>query len=203
MISTRKFLIGGAAVAASTALVFSGTAAAFAHDNGQNRGGSKGGGAFTSLVEDGTITSAQADSIKEALHAQRDETRDERKAEMEAARDAALASLVSAGTLTQAQADAISAADRGGMRELVQNGTVDREDLRAIKDALKDAKPADRDAKRAEMEAERAAVLSDLVSNGTITQAQADAVASAIDTAHAQKSENRGERGKRGGGMRR
>lgn len=70
---------------------------------------------FAALVEDGTLTQAQADAIAEALRAARESGRlpvpggGDREAKAAAMREV-LADLVSDGTITQAQADAVIAA---------------------------------------------------------------------------------------------
>ncbi len=99
------------------AVAFTGAAAAQAHDNGAGK--TRGGNPLSALVAAGTISSADAESVTNALTAGRDANKTEHQTEMKAARDAALASLVKAGTLTQSQADAIKAAlesapQRGG-----------------------------------------------------------------------------------------
>ena len=71
------------------------------------------------LVRNGTLSMTDVMAIRDSLMAGRDESKTEHRAEMKAARDAALASLVKAGTLTQSQADAITSAldaapQRGG-----------------------------------------------------------------------------------------
>ena len=100
--------------------------------------------------------------------------------------------------MTQSQADAIAAAGKRGMRDLVRDGTIDRDDLQALKAALQDYRAENRDAKKAEREAARDAVLAGLVSDGTLTQSQADAIATAIDARIAEKGDQRGNKGKRG-----
>ncbi|MEC8504128.1 MAG: hypothetical protein VXY57_01235, partial [Actinomycetota bacterium] len=119
-------------------------------------------------------------------------------AKRKAARASILAGLVSDGTLTQSQADAIAAAGKRGMRDLVRDGTIDRDDLQALKAALQDYRAENRDAKKAEREAARDAVLAGLVSDGTLTQSQADAIATAIDARIAEQGDQRGKKGKRG-----
>ncbi|MEI8261897.1 MAG: hypothetical protein WCG77_10400, partial [Actinomycetes bacterium] len=65
--------------------------------------GGPNGGPVGSLVQNGTITRAQADAVKTALEA------------LKAGKTDKLASLVSNGTITQAQADAIKAAGKGSV----------------------------------------------------------------------------------------
>ena len=84
------------------------------------------------------------------------------------------------------------------MRDIVSDGTIDRDDLQALKAALQDYRAENRDAKKAEREAARDAVLAGLVSDGTLTQSQADAIATAIDARIAEKGDQRGKRGKHG-----
>lgn len=189
----RTITLATVALGASAALLVGGATAASAHDRGD---GSASRGPLSTLVTDGTLTTAQVTAIHEALKADRGTDREARQAEMQAARDAALTDLVSKGTLTKAQADAIKAADRGGMRELIADGTITRDDLVAVHDALE----ADREASRAEHEAERKAdrdaALAALVAKGTLTKAQADAVTAALDAAPAKGG--KGSHGKGG-----
>jgi hypothetical protein len=63
---------------------------------------------------------------------------------------------------------------------------------------MQDYRAENRDAKKAEREAARDAVLAGLVSDGTLTQSQADAIATAIDARIAEKGDQRGKKGKRG-----
>ena len=104
--------------------------------SGSTASGSMTRGPLSSLVADGTLTAAQATAVHTALHAQRDADHADHEAERTQARDAALASLVAKGTLTQAKADAIKAADRGGLRELLADGTVPKAGLQAVHGAL-------------------------------------------------------------------
>jgi len=199
MSKTRVIIKSGAAVAAAAALILGGTSAAAAHDGAGKSGGR--GSALTELVTAGTLTQTQVNAVKDALQEQRSADKEANKARHAAERDAVLSDLVANGTLTQAQADAIKAADRRGMRELVENGTLDRADLQAVRQALRaNHDDADRTAKKAERDAARDAVLSGLVSDGTLTQSQADAVATAIESHQGEKSGKRGKRGNRGGG---
>lgn len=169
---TRRMAIGITAVATSAGLVLAGATTAQAHDRGN--------GPLSSLVTNGTLTSTELTAVKDALTAVHEAGRAEHEADKKAALDAALSSLVTAGTLTQAQANAISAADRRGMRDLVANGTVTREQLRALHDELESSRDESRDDHRAEMQADVAAALASLVTKGTLTQAKADAVKTAL-----------------------
>jgi len=195
MNKTRVIVAGASAIAVATALVGVGTVASADDASGASKGK---GGVLSQLEDNGTLTSDEVTAVKDALRAQRTENRAEKKAEREAARSSILAGLVSEGTLTQSQADAIAAAGKRGMRDLVRNGTIDRDDLQALKAALQDYRAENRDAKKAEREAARDAVLARLVSDGTLTQSQADAIATAIDTRIGERGDQRGKKGKRG-----
>jgi len=195
MNKTRVIVAGASAIAVATALVGVGTVASADDASGASKGK---GGVLSQLEDDGTLTSDEMTAVKDALRAQRTENRAEKKAEREAARSSILAGLVSEGTLTQSQADAIAAAGKRGMRDLVRDGTIDRDDLQALKAALQDYRAENRDAKKAERVAARDAVLDRLVSDGTLTQSQADAIATAIDTRIAERGDQRGKKGKRG-----
>jgi hypothetical protein len=118
-------------------------------------------------------------------------------AEIVAAAHAALERLVSAGTITQAQADAVQAQVEAGSvdpQTLVANGTVSDAQMRAIDEALGQVKRSFADANGAgkptsstpepapaEVVAAIHTALERLVSAGTITQAQADAVQAQIE----------------------
>ena len=195
MNKTRVIVAGASAIAVATALVGVGTVASADDASGASKGK---GGVLSQLEDDGTLTSDEVTAVKDALRAQRTENRAEKEAEREAARASILAGLVSEGTLTQSQADAIAAAGKRGMRDLVRDGTIDRDDLQALKAALQDYRAESRDAKKAEREAARDAVLAGLVSDGTLTQSQSDAIATAIDARIAEKGDQRGKKGKRG-----
>ncbi|MDA2988595.1 MAG: hypothetical protein O2815_05890 [Actinomycetota bacterium] len=69
--------------------------------------------------------------------------------------------------------------DGGALISLVEDGTLTESDVDAIRDALKAAHDGDKEAHRAERAAAKAEILADLVANGTLTQAQADAISSA------------------------
>ena len=195
MNKTRVIVAGASAIAVATALVGVGTVASADDASGASKGK---GGVLSQLEDDGTLTSDEVTAVKDALRAQRTENRAEKEAKREAARASILAGLVSGGTLTQSQADAIAAAGKRGMRDLVRDGTIDRDDLLALKAALQDYRAENRDAKKAEREAARDAVLAGLVSDGTLTQSQAAAIATAIDARIAEKGAQRGKKGKRG-----
>lgn len=188
MRTSRKITLGAAAVAAAAALAIGGTVAASAHDGaGKGRGEGVKTGFLASLVTDGTLTQTQVDAITESFTAVRDQNRSGMQAEREQARDAALAALVANGTLNQAQADAIAGADRRAMRDLMVNGILDRDVMQAVRDALRSSHTGDREAKQVEMEQARDAALAALVTDGTLTQAQADAVSSAVESAHSER----------------
>ena len=160
------------------AIALGGTNAAMAHDNGQ-----RGGGPLKSLVTDGTLTSAQVTAISTALQEDREANRAEHQAEMEQARKDAIAALIAKGTITKAQGDAILAADKGGMRDLLANGTITQSTLTAVRDALHADMEADRTAHQAEMKAERDKAIDALVTAGTLTAAEATSVKTALDSA--------------------
>jgi len=197
---TRKFAITGAAIASAAALAIGGSVAASADDgDGKQHGKDGKGGALTSLVADGTLTESDVTAIRDAMKAAHEGDKEARQAERAAAKAEILADLVADGTLTQAQADAISSAEKGGMSELIANGTIDREDVQALKAAMREGSAGDRAAKQAERAAERDAVLDALVADGTLTQSQADAVESAIAAKQAQQGERgKGKQGKWG-----
>lgn len=122
---------------------------------GKGQGKREKGGKSNPLVTDGTITQEQANSVRTAIEAAR-----------ESAQETVLGQLVSDGIITQSQADAFG--DKKAVRALIQSGDIDAETVSAVKDAF-----------AAAMES-RDQIMSDtlasLVSAGTITQAQADAI---------------------------
>ena len=130
-----------------------------------------GNSSLSSLVTAGTLSQSQATSVKAAMVA----AHDANKAARDGVEPSALRGLVSAGTLTQAQSDAIAAADgREGMRTLVRSGVITRELAQQVKTTVKTAMVSV--VKKPE------AVLASLVSAGTITQSQADAIQAARPT---------------------
>jgi Spy/CpxP family protein refolding chaperone len=195
MKKTRVIVAGASAIAVATALVGVGTVASADDASGASKGK---GGVLSQLKDDGTLTSEELTAVKDALREQRTENRAEKQTEREAARASTLAGLVSDGTLTQSQADAIVAAGKRGLRDLVRGGTVDRDDVQALRAAMQDFRAENRGEKKAEREAARDAVLAGLVSDGTLTQSQADTIATAIDARIAEKGDERGKKGKRG-----
>ena len=162
----KKNLVTGVAIGASSiALLIASTGAAQAtHPSSGGSTASEGtrGGAVSSLVTNGTLTQAQATAVRYEMHEAH-----------EAQEDAALAATVTAGTITQAQADAFKAAagNKSAMRTLIADGVFTREQAKALRTSLKATLAAGRDA-------QIDAVLSELVSKSTITQAQADAIKS-------------------------
>ncbi len=199
MKTTRRITLGLVSAGAATALVLGGAAAALADDGGRGHSGSR--GPLAALVADGTLTTTQLRAIHDALEAARDTDREDHHARMEADLAAVLADLVAKGTLTKAKADAIADADRGGLRALVAAGTVTRADLKAVHDALEPVREASHAEHEAERDAARSTVLAGLVTKGTLTQAEADAVATALESAPARGMGHggRGDRGGRGG----
>jgi competence protein ComGC len=129
--------------------------------------GGPNGGPVGSLIQNGTITRAQADAVKTALEA------------LKVGKTDKPASLVSNGTITQAQADAIKAAGKGSVPTLVSNGTITQSQAAALKAACEAAYAA--------QEAARDAALNGLVSSGTLTSSQADAINTAIEAKHEAK----------------
>lgn len=160
----KKNLVTGVAIGASSiALLIASTGVAQAthsSSGGSTTSGGTRGGAVSSLVTNGTLTQAQSTAVRDAM-----------RAAQEAQKDAALAATVTAGTITQAQADAFKAAagNKSAMRTLITNGVFTLEQAQALRTSLKATLAAGRDA-------QIDAVLSDLVSKSTITQAQADAI---------------------------
>ncbi len=177
MKNTSKWITGAAISAGSFALVIGSVGVAQAHNaqGGSGPDGGKRGGPQSSLIADGTITQAQADSIRTALKDAHDSTE-----------AGVLAQLVQNGTLTQTQADSIAAAESPrGKGELLKDSIVSQAQLQALRTAMQEA-----------MEAGKGRVLQDLVADGTITQSQADAIAEA----KAQVGKGKGAKGMKGQG---
>ena len=166
----------GAGVAALTvgALAGVGNAVGPADKEGGKDGGK---GPVAALVTEGTLTSEQVTSVKEALMTAREATKADH-----------LKTLVAAGTITQSQADALS--NRGGIKDLVKSGDMTREEAKALYEAVKGADKPDMDSKFA-------SVMSALVADGTITSAQADAITAAKPAEG--KRGSKGGHGKKGG----
>jgi competence protein ComGC len=122
---------------------------------GKGRGDKGQGGRTNPLVTDGTITQEQANSVRTALEAARD-----------AAQETVLSQLVSDGIITQSQADSFG--DKKAVRALIESGEIDTDTADAVRDAFSAAMQS-RDQVMSD-------TLASLVSAGTITQAQADAL---------------------------
>lgn len=168
MISTRTFTTRAAIATGAVALVFVGIAGTAGGASAAAMHNGSGKAPLSSLVTAGTITQAQATAIKDAMVA----AHTANKAAHDRIAATTISGLVARGTLSQAQADAITSADgRQAMRALVSSGVVTRELARQVHDAVKTAMEA--------VATKPAAVLDSLVSAGTITQAQADAIEAA------------------------
>ena len=176
----QKNVVTGIAIGVSSiALLIASAGVAQAHsssDSGAASDGSR-GGAVSSLVTNGTLTQAQATAVRDAMHEAK-----------EAKKDAALAAMVTAGTLTQAQVDAFKAAEgvKGAMRTLIADGVFTQQQAQALRSSLKATMAAGQDA-------QINAVLSELVSNSTITQAQADAIKASKAAAAGERGNGRGK----------
>ena len=160
MKKSSKWITGAALGAGSLALILGSVGVAQAHNaSGESsQGEGKRGGPQSSLIAEGTITQAQADAVRTAM-----------KEAHEAAETAALAQLVQDGTFTQAQADAVAAVEsKGGKGALIADGTVTRDQLQALREAM-----------QATQEVTKTEILEELVANGTLTQSQSDAIAAA------------------------
>ena len=115
----------GAGVAALTvgALAGVGNAVGTADKEG---GKDRGKGSVAALVTNGTLTSEQATTVKDAVKSARQENRADR-----------LKTLVTNGTITQAQADALS--NKGGLRALIKSGDMTREEAKTLHKEIKSA----------------------------------------------------------------
>ena len=120
---TRIGAGAGVAALAVGALAGVGNAVGTADKEG---GKDRGKGAVAALVTDGTLTSEQATTVKDAVKSARQENRADR-----------LKTLVTNGTITQAQADALS--NKGGLRALIKSGDMTREEAKALHKEIKSA----------------------------------------------------------------
>ena len=172
---TRIGAGAGVAALAVGALAGVGNAVGTADKEG---GKDRGKGSVAALVTDGTLTSEQATTVKDAVKSARQENRADR-----------LTTLVTNGTITQAQADALS--NKGGLRTLIKSGDMTREEAKALHKQIKGTDKPDADSTFA-------SVMSELVANGTIVQAQADAIIEAKtakrDAVKSARQENRADR---------
>ena len=141
-------------------------------------GKDRGKGSVAALVTNGTLTSEQATTVKDAVKSARQENRADR-----------LKTLVTNGTITQAQADAFS--NKGGLRALIKSGDMTREKAKTLHKQLKGTN-------KASTNSTFASVMSELIAKGTITQAQADAIIEAKpakrDAVKSARQENRADR---------
>ena len=136
---------------------------------------------LTTLVNENIISSETADAIREARQAQREEAMQSRLTE-------GLTTLVNDKTITSEQSDAIQAA----LKEEQAQRQAEMEKVKAMTSE-------ERQAYFQENKPEQNSCLADLVTAGTITQVQADAVQKAIGGHH---GEGRGPGGMGHGGMR-
>ncbi|MDE0974824.1 MAG: hypothetical protein OSA11_07030 [Candidatus Nanopelagicales bacterium] len=172
---TRMGAGAGVAALAVGALAGVGNAVGTADKEGDK---DRGKGSVAALVTDGTLTSEQATTVKDAVKSARQKNRADR-----------LKTLVTNGTITQAQADALS--NKGGLRTLIKSGDMTREEAKALHKQIKGTDKPDADSTFA-------SIMSGLVAKGTITQAQADAIIEAKvakrDTVKSARQENRVDR---------
>jgi hypothetical protein len=127
---------------------------------------------LAALVTAGTITQAQADTVETA-------TRTAMQTSEKAKFTAGLASLVSKGTITQAQADAAQAS----LASALAAGNHARPDLSSWTEAQHDALRTWMDANEQDRAVVGKAALAKLVTAGSITQAQSDAINAAFAAA--------------------
>ncbi|PKM75885.1 MAG: hypothetical protein CVU90_15315 [Firmicutes bacterium HGW-Firmicutes-15] len=129
---------------------------------------------YTHLVNDGTITSAQAENIKLAIQNKMAAQRQEQL-------QTTLSGLVDKGTITSEQSAAILA-------EIAQEDTARQAAMEKMKDMTKE----EREANKQDNKSEKTGHFADLVTAGTLTQAQADEVSQALGKGYGQKgpSEN-------------
>lgn len=132
--------------------------------------------ALDKLVTAGTITQVQADAVIKVF------SNENRGGVPHGERKDMLSDLVTAGTITQTQAEKVSAAMKtareDALKALVKAGTINSTQLEAIASSMKPG-----DDKGTPPKGERKAPLAELVSAGTMTQAQADTVNAAIKAA--------------------
>ena len=145
----------GAGVAALAVGAFAGVGSAVGTADKEG-GKDRGKGSVAALVTDGTLTSEQATTVKNAVKLAHQENRADR-----------LKTLVTNGTITQAQADALS--NKGGLRTLIESGDMTREEAKTLHKQIKGTDKPNADSTFA-------SVMSELVAKGTITQTQADAI---------------------------
>jgi hypothetical protein len=162
MTTINRLLTGTITALAAATLAVSGATMAVAVPTQPSGHGSP----VRQLVLDGTITRAQWISVKAAVRTAREATHD-------SMRTAALAPLVADGTVSSAEADAIVAAQRRhGLHALIRSGDITPTEAREVRQALRDQGRVD-----------HVVVLHDtlagLVTKGTITQEQADAIEAA------------------------
>ena len=134
---------------------------------------------LTTLVNENIISSDKADAIRTAMQTQRQQEQQTRLTE-------GLSGLVTAGTITQAQSDAILA--KFEAQQTARQAEMDK---------VKAMTETEREAYFKANTPEKDSLLADLVTAGTITQAQADAVQTAIG---GPGGADKGDRG-HGGGM--
>lgn len=181
----RRLARSSAALTTAGALVIGGASVALA-DPGRGPRGPMGeqsqshGGPLASLVSAGTITSAEASAVSNALRSAHDARRAKASEDHESERSPVLDALVAKGTITRAQAQAIAGAERGGMRSLLENGIITQAQAEALRTAMSTFRDQAREARDAERASETRAALAKLVADGTLTQAKADAIAAAL-----------------------
>jgi competence protein ComGC len=157
---------------------------------------------ISSLVASGTITQEQADSIKEAFKAAKPHRKESLNTGSITTSNDPLANLVTAGTITQEQADAIKTALQDTrppkppvspledqLNNLVDNGTITEDPLETIMNSFLSLmqKPQEQTSTDTQNDSNATDPVANLVSSGTITQTQADAINSALEAARPPK----------------